>query len=211
MNVAEIAHLLQPFLGSDLISPGQIAQTATYLNLLLKWNAKMNLTAVRIPEEIVARHFGESFFAARHLLSRDSRPRSAIDVGSGAGFPGLPMKIWSPRLGLTLIESNGRKATFLREVSRALNLSGVKVVSKRAEDVEARADILTLRAVERFEFILPIAERLTNSGGTLALLIGGAQEETAKGLLPKLKWQDPLPIPLSQSRVLLVGVRLSEA
>jgi 16S rRNA (guanine527-N7)-methyltransferase len=201
----EIADLLRPFLGSDSISMEQLSLTAAYLNLLLKWNAKMNLTAIRSPEEIVTRHFGESFFAARHLLSEENQLGSAIDIGPGAGFPGLPMKIWSPSLGLTLIESNGRKATFLREVSRALDLTGIDVVSKRAEDVEARADLVTLRAVERFESVLPVAERLVTSGGTLALLIGGAQEEIAKRLLPKLKWQDPLPIPLSRSRALLVG------
>ena len=207
MNLDEIADLLQPFLDSDSVSAEQLAQIAAYLELLLKWNAKINLTAIRSPEEIVTRHFGESFFAARHLLSSEAPAASAIDIGSGAGFPGLPMKIWSPSLGLTLIESNGRKVTFLREVCRALGLSGIEVVSKRAQDVEARADLVTLRAVERFESILPTTERLMNSKGTLALLIGEGQAETAKRLLPSLKWQDPLPIPLSQSRVLLVGVR----
>jgi 16S rRNA (guanine527-N7)-methyltransferase len=207
MTLTEIADLLRPFLGSDSISDAQLAQTAVYLEVLLKWNAKINLTAIRTPQEIVTRHFGESFFAARNLLSGDASPSSAIDIGSGAGFPGLPLKIWSPNLRLTLIESNGRKATFLREVSRALELSGVEIVPKRAEGVEAQADLITVRAVERFESVLPVAEKLMSSGGTLALLIGAAQEKTAKRLLPKLKWQDPLPIPLSQNRVLLVGLR----
>ena len=206
MNVTEITGLLRPFLDPDSISAEQLSLVSTYLELMLKWNAKINLSAIRRPEEIVTRHFGESFFAARHLLSGEAPADSAIDIGSGAGFPGLPMRIWSPSLRLTLIESNGRKATFLREVSRALGLSGIDVVSKRAEDVEARADLVTLRAVERFESILPVAERLINPEGTLTLLIGGGQEETAKRLLPSLNWQDPLPIPLSQNRVLLVGV-----
>ncbi len=210
MNLTEIAALLGPCVGADSISAEQLSQTAAYLELLLKWNAKINLTAVRDPGEIVTRHFGESFFAARNLLSKDNQPTSAIDIGSGAGFPGLPIKIWLPRLGVTLIESNGRKATFLREVCRALELSGIEVISKRAEELETRADLVTLRAVERFESILPVAARLTNTGGALALLIGGPQEETAKKLLPKLKWQDPLPIPLSRSRMLLVGARSAE-
>jgi 16S rRNA (guanine527-N7)-methyltransferase len=210
MTVDEIAQTLRPFLGTNQISQEQLGRTVAYLDLLLKWNAKINLTAIRSPEEIVTRHFGESFFAARHLLPKDNQPSSAIDIGSGAGFPGLPMKIWAPSLGLALIESNGRKATFLREVCRALHLSGVEVVSKRAEDVEIRADLVTLRAVERFEAVLPIAEKLVSSSGTLALLIGGGQEETAKKVLPKLEWQDPLPIPLSRNRVLIVGVRSAE-
>jgi len=207
MNSTEIADLLQPFLGPDSISSAQLAQTAVYLNVLLKWNAKINLTAIHAPQEIVTRHFGESFFAARHLLCGEVLPSSAIDIGSGAGFPGLPMKIWSPDLRLTLIESNGRKATFLRELTRVLQLSGVEVVSQRAEDVEAKAELVTLRAVERFESVLPVAEKLIHPRGTLGLLIGAAQEGTAKRLLPRFEWQGPKPIPLSQNRVLLAGVR----
>ena len=119
MNTNEIADLLRPFLEPDSISGEKLSQVAAYLDLLRKWNAKINLTAIRGPEEIVTRHFGESFFAARHLLSSELSPSSAIDIGSGAGFPGLPMKIWSPSIELTLIESNSRKTTFLREVARA--------------------------------------------------------------------------------------------
>ena len=205
MNADEIADLLRPFLGSESLSADQLSCVAIYLDLLLKWNTKINLTAIRTPEEIVTRHFGESFFAARHLFSGDASPSSAIDIGSGAGFPGVPLKIWSPNLHLTLIESNGRKATFLREVVRSLGISGVKVISKRAEGVEAKADLITVRAVERFGSILPVAEGIMSPGGAMALLIGAAQDQAVKRLLPNLDWQDSLPIPLSRSRVLLVG------
>jgi 16S rRNA (guanine527-N7)-methyltransferase len=210
MTFSEIEQILRPFLGADSISAEQLGRTAAYLDLLLKWNAKINLTAIRSPEEIVTRHFGESFFAARHLLSKENQPGSAIDLGSGAGFPGLPMKIWSPSLAITLIESNGKKATFLREVCRTLHLSGVEVVSKRAEDVEPRGDLVTMRAVERFESVLPVADKLMSSGGTLALLIGAAQEKTAKEQLTDLEWQTRIPIPLSQSRVLLIGAKVQD-
>jgi 16S rRNA (guanine527-N7)-methyltransferase len=207
MKTDEMAHLLRPFLGSDSVSNDQLSRVAIYLDMLLKWNAKLNLSAIRTPQEIVTRHFGESFFAARHLLSGDASPSSAIDIGSGAGFPGLPMKIWCPNLALTLIESSGKKATFLREVSRALELGGVEVISQRAEDFEARADLVTLRAVERFESILPVAERLINGDGTLALLIGESQEEATKRHLPDLRWKASIPVPQSQSRILVVGRR----
>jgi 16S rRNA (guanine527-N7)-methyltransferase len=205
MNADEIAHLLRPFLGPDSLSNNQLSRVAIYLELLLKWNAKINLTAIRNPQEILTRHFGESFFAARHLVSDDASLSSAIDIGSGAGFPGLPMKIWSTNLALTLIESNGKKATFLREVCRALELGGIKVISKRAEDIKAQADLVTLRAVERFESILPVAERLLKPAGNLALLIGRSQEEVAKRELPELRWQPAVPVPESQNRDLLVG------
>src|SRR5262249_31150539 len=100
---------------------------------------------------------------------------SLIDIGSGAGFPGLAIKIWVPELHVTLIESNQKKATFLREVCRTLTLTNVDVFDSRAEDFRgACADIVTMRAVERFDLILPIAASLVAPGGRLALLIGNA-------------------------------------
>src|SRR4051795_12349591 len=96
-----IAELLVPFLGPAPLADSELSSIRTYIDLLLKWNAKLNLTAIRDPEEIVTRHFGESLFAARHLLD-SSASSSAIDVGSGAGFPGLPLQIWAPGLKLTL-------------------------------------------------------------------------------------------------------------
>src|SRR4029077_10309316 len=139
-------------------------------------------TAVRRCEEIVPRHFGESFFAARHLLpfgqaipaeEQAASRIHVIDVGSGAGFPGLPIKIWAPYIHLTLIESNHKKATFLREVARSLTLTDVDVFTGRAESFLApranepmsapanrRGNIVTLRAVERFDAVLPTAANL---------------------------------------------------
>lgn len=171
----------------------------------MKWNARVNLTALRDPGEIIQRHFGESLFAASRLL-RDCRSNfSVIDLGSGAGFPGLPLKIWSPGIRLTLIESNNKKAVFLREVVRALQFDSVEVLASRAESVDRQADLVTLRAVERFERALPSARRLMSPGAKLALLIGASQVELAKSSLLDLTWSAPVAIPLSQSRVLLVG------
>lgn len=206
MDVDQIAELLQPFLGEARLSSDQLHQLSAYLNLLLKWNAKINLTAIRDPAEIVMRHFGESLFAARQLLPDPSAVNSsAIDLGSGAGFPGLPLKIWAPDLRLTLIESSQKKATFLREAARTLALSGVEVLQKRAEDADVRADLVTLRAVERFEDVLPAAKRLVEREGVLALLIGEAQIQIARTVLAEVNWNEALPVPLSQNRVLFVG------
>src|SRR5438093_2961136 len=110
-----ISELLSPFLGQTALSEEQLAAVQIYLELLLKWNAKINLTAIRKPEEIATRHFGESLFAATQIFPDQDSNASLIDIGSGAGFPGLPMKIWAPGIALTLIESNQHKATFLRE------------------------------------------------------------------------------------------------
>ncbi len=216
MRRDEIAHLLAPFLDAPL-SDAQLELISAYIDLLLRWNERINLTAVRQPEEIVTRHFGESFFAAHHLVRPDFRGR-VVDFGSGAGFPGAPIAIYAPETQITLIESNNKKATFLRELTRTLKLAEVQVFAGRAEDwslSSAPPDVVTLRAVERFELAVRVAaSRLGGAppGGTigdnparLTLLIGASQVERAKSLVEGLVWEKPVPIPESSNRVLLVG------
>ena len=164
MNRDHIAELLDPFLrapipgstDSALLSSAQLDSISTYIDILIRWNSRINLTAVRDPEEIVTRHFGESLYAARHLFCVGTAPQacpersrrgcpaerssaSVADLGSGAGFPGLPIKLWAPHISLTLIESNHKKATFLREVTRALTLTDVNIQNARAETLAAAA------------------------------------------------------------------------
>jgi 16S rRNA (guanine527-N7)-methyltransferase len=178
--------------------------------MVMRWNARINLTAIRAPEEIVSRHFGESLFAARHLLPRTAEsaagPLRVADVGSGAGFPGLVLKIWAPEMKLVLIESNGKKAAFLREVIRALNLDRVEVFAGRAETVPgAGFDLVTLRAVEKFDAVLPIAAGLVSPGQRLALLVGRRQAQNLTPSTRAISWQPPLQLPQSDQRVLMVG------
>ena len=229
MDTSRIAELLQPFLGTaddQRLTTNDLQHISTYIDLLLRWNARINLTAIREPEEIVTRHFGESLFAARYLFparpsvaadaparpdEQSSAPIRLIDVGSGAGFPGLPIKIWGPDIDLTLIESNQKKATFLREISRQLTLTGINVFAGRAEDFpDSSADVVTLRAVERFDAALPVAAGLVSPGGRLALLISQAQLTRAKSLTPDFAWSPDIPVPNSMSRILVVGVRNQE-
>ncbi len=166
----------------------------------------MNLTAVRRPEEMVTRHFGESLFAARHLLADPAEPSMrVIDVGSGAGFPGLPMKIYAPAIRLTLIESNQRKAAFLREVIRELKLGETQVFAGRVEDFAGKADLVTMRAVEKFERSLSAAVRLVAPRGRIALLIGAGQVEAVERAQPGFIWGPVLAVPESSQRVLAVG------
>jgi 16S rRNA (guanine527-N7)-methyltransferase len=250
MDTARIADLLSPFLEQPL-SESQLHQISTYIDLLLRWNARINLTAIRNEEEIITRHFGESFFLARHLFptplnpchpersqgtrfarvlaeSKDPYPANSrqpyegvlttppnsprvLDIGSGAGFPALPLKIWSPEIRLTLIESNHKKTAFLREVARALTLTNIDVISDRAETLTARedfprAEVVTLRAVERFETILPQAAALLAPKATLALLISAAQIPHLTKLTG-LKWNPSIPVPQSHKRVLSIGIR----
>jgi len=227
METSRIAALLGPFLDDASLSPDQLDQISTYIDLLLRWNSRVNLTAIRTPDEIVTRHFGESFFAARHLFPRGvanirSAPSTAtpgapnpivppaagplLDIGSGAGFPGLPIKIWSPDTHVTLIESNNKKVAFLREAIRALGLTDINVSATRAGNLpDSLAATVTLRAVERFNQILPTAIRLLVSSGRLALLIGHPQLQEAIDLNPTITWPDPIPIPGTKSRILAVG------
>ncbi len=163
VDSATIAALLRPYAE---LSSRQLAQTSTYIDLLLKWNAKVNLTAVRKPEEIVTRHFGESFFAARMLFPQPRKER-VIDLGSGAGFPGLPLAMYVAEIEMTLIESNLRKAAFLNEVIRILELRNVKVFSQRAENYQGTADLVTMRAVEKFEKALALALGLVREAAAL--------------------------------------------
>jgi len=235
MDPARIAELLRPFLpqANDqrlTANDGLYQSISTYIDILLRWNARINLTAIRDPDEIVTRHFGESLFTARHLFPARpavgtpssaalvqsatgvktpaiNRPRLA-DVGSGAGFPGIPIKLWNPRIQLTLIEANHKKATFLREAARTLTLTDIDIFNGRAEDLaasQARFEVVTLRAVERFEDALRISAALVIPGGRLALLTGSSQQAAAARLLPSYRWGQPLPIPLSHSRTLMLG------
>ena len=341
MDSARIAALLGPFLDRSL-APAQLDQISTYIDLLLRWNARTNLTAIRNPDQIVTRHFGESFFLARHLFffsnpchpersrllggakqSADRGPHRArlwrdgveeskdpctfsspaplqgvlpgfspgsklgfrvLDLGSGAGFPGLPLKIWAPHIHLTLIESNHKKAAFLREVVRALTLTSVNVIAERAEAVAARlaravspvpgnlsaperrpgfagssgdastrgsiacehvrdradsvgepnvaalpevgfrdhaarkadvagpADIVTFRAVEKFDQILPLAASFLAPNGLLALLSSSAQlplpsfaRMRGAAATPSAVDWETICVPQSRTRVLAIG------
>jgi 16S rRNA (guanine527-N7)-methyltransferase len=228
MQLDRIAELLKPFLGEtkqNQLTEGDLQNISTYIDMLKHWTARINLTAIRDEEEIVTRHFGESLFTAAQLFPRGKQARSQdsaenelaeddsvemrtlADIGSGAGFPGIPIKLWAPTIAVTLIESNQKKATFLREVARTLALTNIEVRNTRAEKVEEKFQVVTLRAVERFEEVLPIAAKLLSPMGRLALLVSQFQVPQAHADLPELTWHHPVPVPQSQSRVLLIGDR----
>jgi 16S rRNA (guanine527-N7)-methyltransferase len=215
METARIAELLAPFTTPTELSPGILAQIQSYLDLLLRWNVRMNLTSVRDPEQIVTRHLGESLFAARMLLAESaggSGSPTLADVGSGAGFPGIPMKLFATEIELRLIESQNKKATFLREVIRTLGLKTADVFLGRAEQWDKPADFVTLRAVEQFERTLPIAANMVAAQGRMCLLIGAGQVPIARQILGATwKWQAPEIVPHTTGRVVLIGQRSESA
>jgi 16S rRNA (guanine527-N7)-methyltransferase len=211
METARIADLLTPFTGGEDLAPRLLGALQRYLDLLLRWNARVNLTAVRDPEAIVTRHFGESLFAARVLLGgrgEGATTESVADVGSGAGFPGIPMKLFTSALELTLIESHNKKAVFLREVVRSLELEHAEVFRGRAEQWGKIADLVTLRAVEKFEWALQVAASLVAKNGRLGLLVGTGQVATAQQVLGgDWKWAEPMNVPGSKARVVVAARR----
>jgi 16S rRNA (guanine527-N7)-methyltransferase len=168
-------------LGAPL-TPDQVGQFATYQVLLLAWNARMNLTAVRDPAEIRIRHFLDSLSCARVMGNLNGR--SLIDIGSGAGFPGLPLKILFPELRLTLVESVAKKGQFLQSVVDELTLSDVTILTERAELLgqsslhREQYDWATARAVAELrtlvEYLLPLCRI---NGAMLAQKGEGVQQE----------------------------------
>lgn len=207
-----MAELLQPFLAGTEPAPELLRQLQRYLELLIRWNAHVNLTAVREPEQIVTRHFGESLFAAQvlanHLESQAAPPATLADIGSGAGLPGIPIKLLMPAIELTLIESQNKKATFLREVVRALNLDNVQVFHGRAEEWHGNADVVTLRAVEQFARVLPVAAGLVREQGWLCLLIVEDQIKAAHQLTRGAwKWSGAIAVPNSTLRRICLAQR----
>jgi 16S rRNA (guanine527-N7)-methyltransferase len=175
LSLDEIAALLAPYAE---VSAGVLGRLSEYLDLLLKWNARMNLTAIREPGQIVRRHFGESLFAAGQVPACGT----LLDFGSGAGFPGIPIQLARPEIRLTLAESQNKKAAFLREAVRVLGLSGSTEVwggRVAAMPVERVFDVVTLRAVDDTLLALREAEARVVSGGTMVhLTVGmGAADE----------------------------------
>jgi len=172
---SEIATLLTPYL---TVPPPKnlMPRLSTYLDLLLKWNARTNLTAIRDPEEIVRRHFGESLFAGCHLAADT---QTLLDFGSGAGFPGLPIALLRPEIAVTLAESQNKKSTFLREAVRTLNLT-TEIWPNRVEVMPSnrRFQTVALRAVDNMESALPAATARISSGGQLVLLTTNAHAPT---------------------------------
>lgn len=198
----QISQALQPY-GVNA-TPELSSKIRAYIELLLVWNKRISLTTVTNPEEILRFHFGESMFAASAVEIEHGR---LADVGTGAGFPGLALKLARPALDVLLIESNSRKAVFLREVIRSIGLKGVEVARGRAEDLGAEIstfDFVTARAVGHFDKFLSWASGRLSSAGRAIIWIGEADVPDVENI-PGWNWSAPVRIPASKSRCLLQG------
>jgi 16S rRNA (guanine527-N7)-methyltransferase len=205
---APAAETIRRALGEFRITPDeqQVLYIQQYIKILLTWNEKVNLTAIRDPLEILYRHFCESMFAAVAVPLESGR---LADVGSGAGFPGLALKILRPELHVSLIESNIKKATFLAEVIRELGLTNTRVLVGRyeqmAEDV-APLDYVCSRALGEFAAFLDWSASGHLGVKQVILWVGGRDLEEIRAVR-QWEWNEPIPVPHSLRRFILVGKR----
>ncbi len=191
------------------VTPEQISAIQRYMAMLLAWNEKVNLTAIRDPLEVLYRHFCESMYAAAAVPLQAGR---LADVGSGGGFPGLPLKIARPELQVFLIESNVKKATFLAEVVRELELADTRVLVSRYEELGeevAPVDFVCSRALGEFDRFLNWARSDRVATGRAILWVGGRDVDAIKKIAG-WTWGEPISIPHSLQRFLLLGTRQAE-
>ena len=166
-------------LGVEL-SEQQLAQFDIYKNELLQWNAKTNLISESSAQKIITRHFLDSLSALQFIHNPNAR---MVDVGCGAGFPGLPLKIALPTLELYLLETNRKKVSFLKHMIRLLNLSTTVVLHDRTENIittdtwKGKFDVLISRAAFKLSELLPQGEYFLVRGGNLIALKGPNVEE----------------------------------
>lgn len=170
----------------------QLAALEAHLELLMRWNRSLNLTAIRSREEAIERHYCESLFLGSRLPAGALR---IADVGSGAGFPGFPVAVLRPECSVTLIESHQRKAVFLREASR--KMTNVRVLAKRAEDVAETFDWVISRAVS-YADLAPFLKKLAPNAD---LLTGSEGPPDSMGF----RWDAAVPLPWGDQRFLWTG------
>lgn len=185
----------------EYLSDPQIEQLYHHYELLLRWNARMNLTTVKSGPEMVIRHYCESLFFATHLPMPKNAQKGAIsvlDLGSGAGFPGIPIAVLHPDWRVTLVESTHRKAVFLRESTR--HLTNVAVRAERMEELVEHADWVVSRAVEA-KSVLVTAERIASH---VALMVG---EEDFSAVRKEfgIAWDEPVRLPWGDRKLCVYG------
>ena len=201
----EIASLAAPMLLPDAKLPDNLwGRLAAYLELLQRWNQRMNLTAVRNLEELARVHIAESLRCGQLLPSGIT---TLLDFGSGAGLPGIPIQLLRPEIAVTLAESQSKKASFLREALRVLDVPQTEVYAGRVEDLPQAQqwDGVSLRAVDKMDLALAEASRRVRAAGWCAVLTTEERAASARSLLPHFDWQAPEMLPGSRQRVVLLG------
>lgn len=205
LSDGRIVASLQPY--GFLPSSEACERIRAYVGLLLRWNERISLTALTDVSAILQNHFGESIFATSAVHIRNGR---LADVGTGAGFPGIPMKIARPDLDVLLIEPNVKKCAFLSEVLRELQLDAY-IIRGRMETslaTDTQLDYITSRAVGQWDSTLEFGRHLKPSG-RLVLWVGEEAIAEVRTTRPQSwSWSDPIRIPRTIKRFLFVGTKL---
>jgi 16S rRNA (guanine527-N7)-methyltransferase len=202
MEDASILRLLSPY--TTRADSQLCSRIKVYLGLLLAWNRKIALTTITSPDDVIKLHFGESLLAIDAVPVEKGR---LADVGSGAGFPGLPLAMALTDLQVTLIESNSKKAAFLSEVIRILELKNALVERNRMEDLDRSAgdfDFISARALGGYQKLADWAKNRLTSSGKIALWLGD-EDASEVSCVKHWNWRPPTRIPNSRNRSLLVG------
>ena len=211
VGVSSEAHGAETLLGRWRIDcKGLIAdRLEAYLSLLEQWNRKVNLTGLRGREEILRDLFAESFLASPLLDEQDG---PLLDVGSGAGFPGMALKIYRPELTVYLLEPRRKRATFLETVRRRLGLEGVAVICKRLEecrpgDLGLVPRTVTVRGLGAIGARLVWCDRLIQGRVKLVLFTTRRIWNGELRQLPGVDWAVPIQVPWNRQRLLVSGIR----
>lgn len=191
-------------LGQEPLDAETTEKFKVYLSLILRWNLRLNLTAVRTEDGIIINHLAESVACARAMPKWLS---TLLDFGSGAGLPGIPIALCRPEIAVTLAESQGKKAAFLQEAVRRLGISAT-VHAGRAEELVDVFDCVVLRAVDKMPQAVAAAAKLLAAHGQMALMTTEDQLETLKRAVgPEFLLWSSMPLPGSEQKLLAFGQR----
>jgi 16S rRNA (guanine527-N7)-methyltransferase len=186
--------------GVTALSADQTSQLVKHYDLICRWNKRINLTRITSPRDAARLHYAESLFGAQFVSERP-----ILDIGSGAGFPGIPLAVIRPEVRVTALEANHKKALFLLEARDALRLANFEVINARLEDFDwAGYELLTSRALDQAESVLPLLIEQMSSNQRLMLYCG-------PDLIAKLQRKssaackvETTPIPFSESRIVAI-------
>jgi 16S rRNA (guanine527-N7)-methyltransferase len=212
MNASQFPDDLRTDLDAGLaalaLDPALAMPLLAYLALLDRWNRTYNLTAIRDPREMVGKHLLDSLAMHPYLAAG-----SLADLGTGAGLPGIPLALAKPALQVTLVESNGKKARFLREAVRTLGLANARVAESRAEVLNEPGayDVITARALATLPLIIELGGHLLKPGGRLLAMKGAVPDDEIASLPAgwRVEHVRPLTVPgLAAERHLVVVGRI---
>lgn len=191
-------------LGLDPLTEEQSARLAKHYTMLLRWNKRINLTRITGPEDAARLHYGESLFGSRFIISE----RKILDIGSGAGFPAIPLAVLRPELQVTALEANQKKSIFLKEAKDELMLTNLRVVTARMEEFDwASYELLASRAIDRAEAILPSVVASLNAGQRLMLFCTHEMVIKLEQQIHEKRSFEKHPIPLSDKRLIAIFMK----